>query len=244
MNKYNDFSFEKLSDEISVCVSKEHRFGTDAILLADFSKARRKDIVADYCSGCGIVSFLLKRNFSPKKIYALEIQQKAYDQILYAKEKFPLDEIIPFHTDLKTWDCDDELDLITCNPPYKTDGTGLKNDDDAKTIARHETFCTIDDICISARKNLKFGGRLCICQRPERLCDIMVSMRENSLEPKRIRFVSKTKDSQPWLVLVEGKKGSKPFLTVEPPLFMYDENGEYSSDLKSIYMITGSDKND
>lgn len=238
--KYNDLSYEKLSDDISVCVSSEHRFGTDAFLLANFSQARHKDITADFCSGNGIVALLLERDFSPKKIYALEIQQKAYDQIGLSIENSNIEKnkIIPVHCDLKEFKANEELDLITCNPPYKADGAGIKNDTESSSIARHEMLCTIDDVCKSASRNLKFGGRLCVCNRPERLCDIMVSMRENNLEPKRIRFVSKNKNTAPWLVLVEGKKGSKPFMKVEPQLYTQSDDGTgFSDELKAMYKI-------
>lgn len=238
--KYNDLSYEKLSDDISVCVSSEHRFGTDAFLLANFSQARHKDITADFCSGNGIVALLLERDFSPKKIYALEIQKKAFDQIGLSIENSNIEKnkIIPVHCDLKEFKVNEELDLITCNPPYKADGSGIKNDTESSSIARHEMLCTIDDVCKSASRNLKFGGRLCVCNRPERLCDIMVSMRENNLEPKRIRFVSKNKNTAPWLVLVEGKKGSKPFMKVEPQLYTQSDDGTgFSDELKAMYKI-------
>ncbi len=240
--EYNDLSYEKLSDKISVCISTEHRFGTDAFLLAGFSRARHKDKAADFCSGSGIVALLLERDYSPKKIYALEIQKKAYDQLCLSVRKSNADDkILPVFGDIKDFKADEELDLITCNPPYKADGAGLKNNAQSSVIARHETLCTIDDVCKAAYSNLKFGGRLCVCNRPERLCDIMVAMRENKLEPKRVRFVSKNKDTAPWLVLVEGKKGSKPFLNVEPQLYTQSDSGMgFSKELKALYGIDKS----
>ena len=238
--QYNDLSYEKLSDRIYVCISNEHRFGTDAFLLAHFAKARRKDVAADFCSGNGIAALLLERDYSPKRIYALEIQKKAYDQLCLSAEKSDIenDKIIPVLGDLKEFKSDEELDLIICNPPYKADGAGLKNDTAASSIARHEMLCTIDDVCKSASRNLKFGGRLCVCNRPERLCDIMVAMRKNNLEPKRARFVSKNKKTSPWLVLVEGKKGSKPFMKIEPQFYTQSEDGTgFSDELKALYKL-------
>ncbi len=237
--QYNDLSYEKLSDNIYVCISTEHRFGTDAFLLADFAKARHKDIAADFCSGNGIAALLLERDYSPKRIYALEIQKKAYDQLCLSVEKSKTaGKIIPVLGDLKDFKSNEELDLIICNPPYKADGAGIKNDTESSSIARHEVLCNIDDVCLSASRNLKFGGRLCICNRPERLCDIMVAMRKNNLEPKRARFVSKNKDTSPWLILVEGKKGSKPFMRVEPQFYTQSEDGAgFSDELKALYSL-------
>lgn len=237
--QYNDLSYEKLSEKIYVCISAEHRFGTDAFLLADFAKARHKDIAADFCSGNGIAALLLERDYSPKRIYALEIQKKAYDQLCLSVERSGLkDKIIAVHGDLKKFKSDEKLDLIICNPPYKADGAGIKNDTESSSIARHEMLCTIDDVCRSVSLNLKFGGRLCVCNRPERLCDIMFAMRNNNLEPKRVRFVSKNKSTAAWLVLVEGKKGSKPFLRVEPQFYTQSEDGTgFSDELKALYSL-------
>lgn len=234
---YNDFTFESLGDGFSICVSTEHRFGTDAFLLADFAGARRKDLVCDFCSGSGIVAVLMKRNNNPAFIYAVEIQEKAVEQMKLTVEKSDIDNFEIVSGDLKDFKAKKELDLITCNPPYKINNTGAKNDSDAVSIARHEVLCSFDDVCKSASKNLKFGGRLCICNRPERLCDIMVAMRNNKLEPKRVRFVSKTPETAPWLVLVEGKKGGNPFLQVEKSLYVQNEKGDYSDEMKRIYRL-------
>lgn len=240
--KYTDLTFEKLGDKIEICISSEHRFGTDAFLLADFAKPRRKDHVCDFCTGSGIIALLMEKNFHPKHIYALEIQQKAHDQLKISLEHSGIDNITPVLGDLKSWRSDRELDLITCNPPYKIENTGAKNDIEAVSIARHEMMCTIDDVCKSASINLKFGGRLCICNRPQRLCDIMVAMRKNGIEPKRVRFVSKNPYTAPWLVLVEGRKGGNAFLQVEPQLYIQSENGGYSDEMKRIYGLNGNTK--
>lgn len=234
---YDDFKFENLGNGIEICISDEHRFGTDAFLLADFASPRKKDYVCDLCSGSGIVALLMIRNNTPKYVAAVEIQQKAASQLLLSKEKSRLENLEVFCEDLKEWKSDFELDVITCNPPYKINNTGLKNKTDAVTIARHEILCNIEDVCKAASGNLKFGGRLCVCNRPERLCDTMVAMKNNGIEPKRLRMVQKTPDSAPWLVLIEGKKGSKPYMTIEPPLFTTNGNGDYSDEMKRIYRI-------
>lgn len=229
-----EFSYENLGDGIEVCVSDEHRFGTDAFLLADFAKARRKDLVCDFCSGNGIVALLVAKNFSPTHIFAVEIQEKAYEQLNLSKQKSNLLNLTPIKADLKEWRSEKELDLITCNPPYKINNTGAKNQSEAVSIARHEVMCTIDDVCKSASKNLKFGGRLCLCNRPERICDTIIAMRSNGIEPKRIRMVSKNSTTAPWLFLIEGKKGAKPFVKIEPQLYVQGDGG-FSQEMLRIY---------
>ena len=233
--EYSDFTFEELGKGFKVCVSQEHRFGTDAFLLADFAKPRHKDKVCDYCTGCGIIAMIMQRNFQPAKIYALEIQQKAYEQVkLSAKESGTLN-VEAVLGDLREWRSPEALDLITCNPPYKISGTGAKNDSDAVSIARHEMMCTIQDVCAAAAKNLRFGGRLCVCNRTERLSDVIMAMRENGIEPKRLRTVHKNPETAPWLILVEGRRGGNNFIQIEKPLYVRSADGGISEEMSRIY---------
>ena len=231
-------TFEKLSDKICVCISNLHRFGTDAFLLANFSAPLKKDTVCDLGTGCGIIPLILERDFSPKKIVGVEIQQEAFNLFELGIKKSGLtDKITPSHSDLKAVNTlfpHGDFDVVTCNPPYKAKNAGIKSSDNASKIARHEILCDINDVCNSASHLLRFGGKLCLCQRPERLGDVIVAMKNAKIEPKRLRFVSKNSTSAPWLFLIEGKKGSKPFMRIEPPLFIRSQSG-ISDELLSIY---------
>lgn len=234
-----EYNFEKLTDKIFVCASKDHRFGTDAFLLADFSKYRQKDKACDLGTGCGIIPLIMQKSRPPKLLYAVDIQEGAIEQLKMGMKKSGVTNIIPVCADLKELWADaplGQLDLVTCNPPYKAVNSGFESIITAQRIARHEILCNIDDVCKAAAKLLKFGGRLCICNRPERLADVIAAMRSNDIEPKRLRFVSKTPDDAPWLFLIEGKKGSQPFMQVEPQLYIRSENG-FSDELKEIYNV-------
>ena len=48
-------------------------------------------------------------------------------------------------------------------------------------------------------------------------------MRSHGIEPKRLRFLAKLPDAAPSLLFVEGKRGGKSGLVIEPPLV---PNGE------------------
>lgn len=232
-----EFTFEKLRNEIEICVSKEHKFGTDAFLLADFAAPRHKDRVCDLGTGCGIIPLLMFISFAPKIIYGVDIQRQAIEQFNISVEKNGLKNIVPICADLKKLWQDaplGQLDLVTCNPPYKADGAGLQTLSESQRIARHEVLCDIYDVCEAASRLLKFGGRLCLCNRPERLADVISAMKENDIEPKSLRFVCKEPQSTPWLFLIEGKKGGKPFMKVLPQLYISGGDG-FSEELLSIY---------
>lgn len=233
----NDLSYEKLNDKIVVAVGSEHRFGTDAFLLANFSKPRKKDVVLDLGTGCGIIPMILTRDFCPKKVYGVDIQEKAVEQFkLSVEHSEHQNEILPILCDMKELpkDLNGTIDVVTCNPPYKASNSGILSELTAEQIARHEVLCTIDDVCKTASRLLNFGGRLCICQRPERLADVITAMKNSGIEPKTLRFVSKNAKEEPWLFLIEGKKGARPFMRIMPPMFIYD-GSNYTEELLSVY---------
>lgn len=240
-------SYEKLNEYVQVCVTKEHRFGTDAFLLANFARPKTKDVVCDFGTGCGIIPMIFSKNNPPKKIYGVDIQEQAIEQFNNSIKASKINnDIVSMNVDIKDLlqsnylieNC--SIDVITCNPPYKIAGRGILNQDTASSIARHEISCTIEDICKTARRLLRFGGRFCLCQRPERLGDVIIAMKENDIEPKRLRFVSKNTMSAPWLFLIEGKKSSKPFMQVMEHLYVYEDNSQnYTEQMQAIYR--GSD---
>ncbi len=232
------FHFEALGDQLSICVSKEHKFGTDAFLLADFAAPRRRDRACDLGTGCGIVALCWYRALesSPGHCTCVDIQPQAIRQLKRTVEQNGLTErITPLCADLKELQLPaGSMDIVTCNPPYKQPGRGILSDTPSDRIARHETQCTIGDVCAAAARLLKYGGRLCICQRPERLPDVMEAMRQNAIEPKRLRFVQQREHTAPWLFLLEGRRGGSPFLQVEAPLIIEGPGG-FSPEMLRIY---------
>ena len=231
---------EPLGGGIEIYVSDSYHFSTDTILLADFSKQTGAKRCADLGTGCGTIPLLWLKNEPRLTVDAVEIQEQACALLQKSIAHNKLENRLTVHcADLK------ELkgrlpfgayDLVACNPPYKPEGTGILNPEEKKLIARHESECTLDDICQAASKLLQFGGRLCMCQRPERLADVMESMRRFDIEPKRLRMVQQRKSKAPKLFLLEGRRGGKRgFLDVLPTLFIEDESGDFSQEMLDIY---------
>lgn len=222
--------------------SKAFCFGIDAVLLSHFAlPIADNSTVVDLCSGNGILPILLSGKTKAKKIYGVEIQEEICDM---AKRSLELNNI----TDRVSMICDDlknidsvlgkgQIDYVTVNPPYKKRGCGIINEQDSKTIARHEVLCTLEDVIEKSSQILKSGGSMFMVHRAERLVDILTIMRKKKLEPKRIRFVHPSSNKAPNLVLVEGVRMAKPFLKIEDPIYVYDDEGNYTCTIKEIYNI-------
>jgi len=235
---------EPLGSGVEVYVSDRHHFTTDTILLAHFSAPHRGDRIVELGTGCGTIPLLLIRDCEPRSVHAIEIQDEAIgllaQSITHNTDK-GIDRaacITPILGDIRDISSllpAGESDLVICNPPYKRPGTGIENPDDAKKTARHETDVTLDEITDAARRLLRYGGRFVMCQRPERLTDVLLSLRAHDLEPKRLRFVQGRADKAPKLFLIEAKRGAKEgYMDVLPALIVEDEGG-FTDEMRAIY---------
>ncbi len=229
---------EPIGEGKFIYVSSHHTFGTDAVLLSNFAKAKQNDKLVDLGTGCGIIALLMLRDNKCQTAFGVDISGEAIELAKRTKEEFKFDKFTPILSDLKDlkgkvpFGCNT---LVTCNPPYKAPDAGIKNPDSVKSVARHEVECTLEDIISVSAKLLQRGGRLCMCQRPERLAEMMDLMRKYKVEPKRLRLVCKCVGQSPWLVLLEGRRCGKCALTIEPTLYVEDGNGNFSKEMIDIY---------
>ena len=228
---------EFINNELQLIVSKDHTFGTDALLLASFAAPSKKALACDFGTGCGIIPFYWVREDMCREIFTAEIQQNGYDQLCRSIELNNISKIRPFNCDLRNLPTDmpkGQFDLVTMNPPYTKLNSGIESSAESAKIARHGITCSFDDACQAAAKLLKFGGRLCMCLRPERLFELTTAMQKVKIEPKRIRFVSQRDGLTPWLVLIEGKLGRNPGVIVEPELHIEGQDGKESDEMLKI----------
>ncbi len=215
------------------------KLGTDALLLASYIRPQPNATAIELGGGSGIISFLCAQRKKLGFITCVEIQEKFASIIERNIELNGLDDKVKCLSadvrDLKTH-VKEECDVVFSNPPYMTTG-GAMNASDEKTIARHEIFGTIEDFCKSATLCLKYGGLFYCVYRPDRLSDLMFSLRKNGLEPKRMTFVHANYKSIPSMVLVEAKKGAKCGCKISEPFFIYrdEENKIFSDEMNKIY---------
>ena len=219
--------------------SEHFKLGTDSVLLADFVNigSRRKGI--DLGCGSGILPLLLLSRDARLCMTGLEINPEAAETArdnltangLSGRGSVVVGDIRRVKEHFRSG----EFDLVVANPPYFAEGSGRQSPDEAKAAARTETNCTLNDICRAAAYLCRTGGVLCLVHRAERLCDVLCALRENGLEPKRLRLVRHRAGGPVSLVLLEARLDGRPGLVFEPDLALFDENGAESEDHKRIY---------
>lgn len=200
-------------------------FGVDAVLLSDFVKVRPGENVLDLGTGNGIIPLLLSAKTQAAHITGLEIQEDIVEMARRSVSHNGLNDRI----DIVEGDIKEAADIfkpaffdvITTNPPYMLAEHGLRNPDDSRAIARHEVLCSLDDILRESMKLMQDKSRFYMIHRPFRLTEIMIKMNYYKIEPKRIRFVHPYIDKEPTMVLIEGVRGARSRVTVEPPVVLH-----------------------
>lgn len=214
-------------------------FGMDAVLLASFAKVRKGERTLDIGTGTGIIPILMTVKTEGEDFTGLEVQEESADMAQRSVLHNHLEEKIT----IKTGDIKEaadffpaaSFDVITTNPPYMIGQHGIQNVNSAKTIARHEVLCTLDDILRESSRLLKFHGRFYMVHRPFRLVEIFTKMSYYRIEPKRMRLVHPYIDKEPNMVLIEGSNKGKSRILIEPPLIVYKKDGSYTEDLLVNY---------
>ncbi len=226
-----NYKINSLTDKFS--------FGTDAVLLSDFAKVKRKDKVLEIGGGTGIISLRMNALYSPRNIQCVEILKENFDVL---KENIKINNleniVFPVNKDINNCYEDyenDSLDVVVTNPPYFRVESGIKNKDENHYISRYEVFLKLEDIFKFAKIKLNFRGTLYMINRPSRLVDIFEMARKYEMEPKELVPVVSRLGEEPKMVLVKMvKKGGENFV-FKKPLVIYNEKGDYTKEVKEIY---------
>lgn len=222
-------------------------FGMDSVLLANKVKGTNKNtIIVDLGTGSAVMPVIICEKNKIGKIIGVELQDKMCelavknvkynnleDKICILKEN--LKNVASIKKYIKQTVEREEVDIVISNPPYKKVGTGSKNEKDEKYIARHEVMCELEDVFKTASKLLKFKGKLYIVHKPERIADLISLARKYKLEAKEIQFLQPTINKKPSIVLIEYVLGGGNECIVLPNLIEYDEFGNYTKEILSIY---------
>lgn len=220
--------------------SEMFNFSLDSVLLPNFVTIN-KNIKNILDIGCGNlpVSLILTTK-TDASITAVEIQKDVYDIALKNLElNNKQNQINIINADIRDFYKNFETeyyDVIVCNPPFfKVSKDSHLNKNDYKTIARHEVFLNLDDLFSISKKILKNNGVISIVHRPERLLDIIYAMRKYNIMPKKIQFVYPKKDKEANILLIEGTKNGNSGMKILPPLFVHNEDGSYTDEVKKYF---------
>jgi tRNA1(Val) A37 N6-methylase TrmN6 len=214
-------------------------FSLDAVLLARFVYVPiQKGNLIDLCSGNGVIPLFLSAR-TKGQITGVEIQERLFDMAKRSIEYNGLNNRLSMiHGDIKDMPKllgHGKFDVVTCNPPYFiTPSKDEINPNEYLAIARHEIHCTLEDAIKVSSQLVKQGGKVAFVHRPGRIIDIITLMRQYRLEPKRIQFIYPKIGKEANTLLIEAIKDGSPDIKIAPPLFVYNEENDYTPELREI----------
>jgi len=216
-----------------------YRFSLDPLLLADFAGVRDGERAIDLGTGCGVMALVLARRAPSALVTGIEFQEEMAE---IAGRNVELNgladrvEIVAADVvELKRLYAVDSFDLVVSNPPYRRPGTGKVSPRAGRDGARHETTATLADFLAAAKYLVKPSGRICFIYHPCRLAELMAHAAALKLAPLRLRMVHGNSGADARMFLIELVKGRTGELKVEPPLFVRDENGDYTEEKVRIH---------
>lgn len=214
-------------------------FGIDALLLSNFAQVKKNSRGFDLGTGTGIIPLLMAKTSPAAHFTAVEIQKEF---VALAQKNVEInqleDKISVEDGDIKSLSSiykAESADFVTSNPPYAKADSSRQNPNQAKNIARHEILCNLDDVVRGAAWLLKSNASFFMIHRPQRLGEIIVSFSKHGLEAKKLQLLCPFADSEPSMILIEGKKNARPNLEILPPLVIYQAEGIYSQKVQEIY---------
>ena len=233
-----DETLDSMKDIKLFQAKKGYRFSIDALLLENFISARRLERGIELGTGSGIISILLARRLKDTGIIAVEIQKSLAER---AKRNVSLNGLdgkveILFKDikELKKVFPTNEFDFAFSNPPFRKTKTGRLSISEERAVARHEIEITLPDLIKAASYLLKHSGKFYLIYHPFRLAELIEMLRKARLEPKRMRFVHSTEGDEAKMVLIEAVKGSGTWLKIDPPLYLYEKDNNYTEELKLL----------
>jgi len=216
----------------------EFCFSLDAILLAHFATVKRGASAVDLGTGTGVIALLLATR-GVGHVAGLEFSQSmaamANRSVVLNRLQDKVKIIQGDLCKIKDLLPAAQYDLVVSNPPYRIIGGGFMSPNDRVAMAKHEVTATLQDVVNAAKYLVKTRGRFAMVHLPERMSEILVSMSQAGLEPKRLQLVHSTVDKKPKMLLVEGIRAGKPGLEVLPPLVIYKPDGSYSDEIQKYY---------
>ena len=212
-----------------------YNFSTDAVLLANFASCKKSDVVFDFCSGNGIVGILMSIKNSYKKIYLVELQECLYNLAKQSVEYNKLENVECLNIKVQNLINNfkyESADVVVCNPPYRKSEEHFISKNEHLNICNYELEINLEEIIISSKNLLKFGGKLFMVNDINRLEETIVLLNKNGFKTKKLQIVQPKKDKASNVFLIEAVKGAKSGIKVLPTLILNDENGNYLPKVK------------
>ena len=215
------------------------RVNMDTVLLAGFAGLKAGERAIELGCAHGTVTLILAKRYRDAFVEGLDVQPHLVELARKNADRNGLTANTAFRAadlrDVRRLYPHQSFDAVVVNPPYEDPGFGRRSESESSRVARQGELCTLDDVCTASAFLLKNRGRLYMVMRALRLADTLAALRSHRIEPRVVRMVHPTPAKDASVFLVEARRNGGPAMTVLPPLYIYDDRGEYTDELMSFY---------
>lgn len=225
------------------------RVNVDTVLLSGFADARSGSRVIEMGCAHGAITLILAKRASDrgdlrKRFEGFDINPRLVEMAALNAELNALSDRVKFSVfDLRRYRefCSSEsYDVVVMNPPYDEPGRCRPSPRAPISDAMHGESCTLAEVIDAAKYLLKNGGKFFMVMRANRSGELFALLEERNIRAKRVCFVHPRPERAASVVLVEAVRASGAGLVVEPPLYIYGSDGEYTERLLEVYRIGGT----
>lgn len=214
-------------------------FTSDAVLLANFAKGKKKQVLVDLCSGIGPVATLVLAKNNLKMAYGVELQTPLFELAQKSAKLNHLEDKLQFINspvqEVSKHFAQNSIDIVTANPPYESPRGHYLSTDEQMNACKYETHLSLEELIASASYLLKFGGKFFLVHKSSRIAEIIALLKKYKLEPKVLRFVQPKISLNSNVVLIEAVAGGKEGALVLPNLVLNNADGTFTDEIKKLY---------
>lgn len=237
MTYTHDYCFE---NRLKICQPKQgYRFSVDAVLLGRWVNPKKRARILDLGCGCGIMALMLAYLYPFTKVCGVEIQAVLAQAARLNVEINGFNNLNIIEGDvrlLKPSALGTPFDMIVCNPPFFKARAGKTSANSGSALARHEITMDLPQLAQTARRLLTTKGKLCLIYPAVRLGELMTVLPAAGLMPKRLRCIHSRKGDHACLALLESNFMGSHGLKIEPPLYIYKNETDYSDEVAAMYL--------
>ncbi len=231
---------EIINGQLKICQKRNgYRFSLDALLLAHFIFLKKNTHAVELGCGSGVIILILARRFPHVRFTGLEIQDELWELAQKNIGINSLNERVAAirgdAKEIKKYLPGNSFDCVFFNPPYRMLKSGRINPDSQKAIARHEIKGSVAAFIQAAKYLIKPNGKIFVIYPAKRLAHLIWNLKNNNMEPKRMKLVFSAADMAAEFVLVEAASQGREELKIEPSLYVYNRNRQYTQQMKIIF---------
>lgn len=216
-----------------------YRFSIDSVLLAGLTRVEAGDRIMDLGTGCGVIPLILAYRGLGAHCVGVEIQPELAALARKNVAANGFSSRIEIHEldfrEVQNHFPAASFDLVMSNPPYRRLQSGRINPNRERALARHELVGSIELVFAAGKFLLPHGGRLAVIYPAARLHHLLSAARRAGFSVKALVVIYSDPSSSAKLVHLEARKGGGDELKIEPPFFIYQEDGSYTEKMRSLY---------